>query len=57
VLEAYRADASKIARGERDLIWDHTASVYLMDKVSRFVAPFNLERRPEEAAAELRRYL
>ena len=29
---------------------DHTALVYLMDKEGRFVAPFNLKRRPEEAA-------
>jgi protein SCO1/2 len=36
---------------------DHTAIVYLMDKEGRFVAPFNLKRRSEEAAAELRRYL
>ncbi|MFZ3239492.1 MAG: SCO family protein, partial [Pseudolabrys sp.] len=31
--------------------------VYLMDKQGRFVAPFNLKRRPEEAAADLKRYL
>ena len=36
---------------------DHTAVVYLMDKDGRFVAPFNLKRPPEAAAAELRRYL
>ena len=36
---------------------DHTAIVYLMDKDGRFVAPFNMKRRPEEAAAELKRYL
>jgi len=28
-----------------------------MDKDGRFVAPFNLKRTPEAAAAELRRYL
>ncbi|MGB9353868.1 MAG: SCO family protein, partial [Pseudolabrys sp.] len=26
-------------------------------KQGRFVAPFNLKRRPEEAAADLKRYL
>ena len=36
---------------------DHTAIVYLMNKDGRFVAPFNLKRRPEEAAADLKRYL
>jgi protein SCO1/2 len=28
-----------------------------MDKNGRFVAPFNLRRPPEQAAAELRKYL
>jgi len=28
-----------------------------MDKQGRFIAPFSLKRRPEEAAADLRRYL
>ena len=36
---------------------DHTALVYLMDKDGHFVAPFNMKRRPEEAAADLKRYL
>jgi len=36
---------------------DHTALVYLMDKQGRFVAPFSLKRKPEEAAADLRRYM
>ena len=31
--------------------------VYLMDKQGRFVAPFNLKRTPEEAAAEMKKYL
>jgi protein SCO1/2 len=35
---------------------DHTAIVYLMDKNGNFVAPFNLRRKPEEAAAELKKY-
>jgi protein SCO1/2 len=34
-----------------------TAIVYLMNKDGRFVAPFNMKRRPEEAAADLKRYL
>ena len=40
-----------------DYSMDHTALVYLMDKQGRFVAPFSLKRRPEEAAADLQRYL
>src|ERR1043165_2018134 len=39
-----------------DYTMDHTAIVYLMDKNGQFVSPFSLKRRPEEAAAELRRY-
>ena len=41
----------------RDDSMDHSALVYLMDKQGRFVVPFSLKRRPEDAAAELRRYL
>ena len=40
-----------------DYSMDHTALVYLMDKQGRFVAPFKLKRKPEEAAAELRKYM
>ena len=40
-----------------DYSMDHSALVYLMDKQGRFVAPFNLKRKPAEAAADLRRYL
>ena len=36
---------------------DHSAIIYLMDKKGRFVAPFNLKRKPEVAAADLRKYL
>ena len=36
---------------------DHTALIYLMGKDGRFIAPFNLKRRPEEAAVDLKRYL
>jgi len=40
-----------------DYTMDHTAIVYLMDKEGRFVSPFSLKRKPEVAAAELRKYL
>jgi protein SCO1/2 len=36
---------------------DHTAIVYLMDKDGHFVSPFNLKRKPDVAAAELRKHL
>jgi protein SCO1/2 len=40
-----------------DYTMDHTALVYLMDKEGRFVAPFNIKRPTEAAAADLRKYL
>ena len=57
MLQAYRVYARKVPTEGGDYTMDHTALVYLMDKEGRFVAPFNLKRRPEEAAADLRRYL
>lgn len=55
--KAYRVYAKKIPAERDDYSMDHTALVYLMDKQGRFVAPFSLKRRPEDAAADLRRYL
>jgi protein SCO1 len=57
VEKAYRVYAKKVPTEKNDYTMDHTALVYLMDKQGRFVAPFNLKRRPEDAAADLRRYL
>ncbi len=57
VVKAYRAYAKKVPTPGGGYTMDHTALVYLMDKQGRFVAPFNLKRRPEEAAADLRQYL
>jgi protein SCO1/2 len=57
VENAYRVYAKKVATDKGDYSMDHTALVYLMDKQGRFVAPFRLDRKPEEAAADLRRYL
>jgi protein SCO1/2 len=31
--------------------------IYLMDRNGKFIAPFNLKRSPEDAAAELKRLL
>lgn len=55
--KAYRVYAKKIPLDNGGYTMDHTALVYLMDKSGRFVSPFNLKRKPEESAAELRRYL
>jgi protein SCO1/2 len=56
MLKAYRVYSKKVPT-ENGYTMDHTALVYLMDKDGRFVAPFNLKRTPEQAAADLRRYL
>lgn len=56
--KAYRVYAKKVPTGKGDdYTMDHTAIVYLMDKDGRFVAPFNLKRKPEESAAEMKKYL
>lgn len=55
--KAYRVYSKKVPTDNGDYSMDHTALVYLMDKQGRFVAPFSLKRLPEEAAAELRKYL
>jgi len=57
VAKAYRVYMKKVPLDNGDYTMDHTALVYLMDKNGKFVAPFNLKRRPEDAAADLRRYL
>jgi len=56
-IKAYRVYAKKIPLEGGDYTMDHTAVVYLMDRDGHFVAPFNLKRTPEAAAADLRRYL
>ncbi len=56
-LSAYRVYAKKVPLKDGDYTMDHTALVYLMDRDGKFVAPFNLNRTPKEAAADLRRYL
>jgi protein SCO1/2 len=56
VAKAYRVYYKKIPTDGGDYTMDHTAIVYLMDKNGQFVTPFNLRRKPEEAAADLRKY-
>jgi protein SCO1/2 len=57
VIKSYRVYAKKIPGKDGDYTMDHTALIYLMDREGRFVSPFNLKRTPEEAAADLKRYL
>jgi len=57
VEKAYRVYAKKVPADNGDYSMDHTALVYLMDKQGRFVAPFNLNRKPAAAAADLRKYM
>ena len=57
VAKAYRVYYKKVPLKDGDYTMDHTAIVYLMDKNGQFVAPFSLKRKPEDGAAELRRYL
>ena len=57
VAKAYRVYYKKVPLKDGDYTMDHTAIVYLMDKNGQFVAPFSLKRKPEDAAADLKRYL
>ncbi|HEX2652203.1 MAG TPA: SCO family protein [Xanthobacteraceae bacterium] len=57
IAKGYRVYLKKVPLEGGDYTMDHTALVYLMDKEGNFIAPFNLKRRPEESAADLRRYL
>jgi protein SCO1/2 len=57
IAKAYRVYYKKVPLDGGDYTMDHTAIVYLMDKDGRFVSPFSLKRKPEIAAAELRKYL
>jgi protein SCO1 len=57
VAKEYRVYYKKVPLDDGSYSMDHTAIVYLMDKDGRFVSPFSLKRRPEAAAADLRRYL
>jgi protein SCO1 len=53
----YRVYAKKHPMENGDYSMDHSAVVYLMDKNGRFIAPFNLKRSPQAAAADLKKYL
>jgi protein SCO1/2 len=57
VITEYRVYARKVPLKDGDYTMDHTALIYLMDRDGKFVGPFNVNRKPEEAAADLKRYL
>jgi protein SCO1 len=57
VISAYRVYARKVPLKDGDYTMDHTALIYLMDREGKFVSPFNLKRTPQEAAADLKKYL
>jgi protein SCO1/2 len=57
MLTAYRVYSKKVPGKDGEYTMDHSAMVYLMDRSGRFVAPFKLDRKPDEAAADLKRYI
>jgi len=57
VAKEYHVYYKKVPLEGGDYTMDHTAIVYLMDKDGHFIAPFNLKRKPDVAAADLRKYL
>ncbi|HET9615964.1 MAG TPA: SCO family protein, partial [Pseudolabrys sp.] len=58
VEKEYRVYAKKVPTGkDGEYSMDHSAIVYLMGKDGQFVAPFRLDRKPQDSAAELRKYL
>src|ERR1700704_908335 len=57
VISSYRVYAKKVPLKDGDYTMDHTALTYLMDRDGKFVSPFNLNRKPDEAAADLAHYL
>lgn len=57
IKKAYFVFAKKVPLDGGGYTMDHTSIVYLMDKEGRFVAPFNLKRDADTAAADLKRRL
>ncbi len=54
VIAAYRVYARKAPDANGGYAMDHSAVIYLMDRDGKFLRAFNLERSPEQAAAELK---
>ena len=56
-VKAYRAYVRKVPTKGDDYTMEHTALVYVMDGRNRFLNALNLQRPPEQAAAELARMM
>jgi protein SCO1/2 len=56
VLKSFRVYSKKVPLKDGDYTMDHTALIYLMDKQGKFIAPFNIKRKPAVVAADLRKY-
>lgn len=56
-VRAFKAYARKVPGTNGEYTMEHTAHVYLMDKRGRFAGTFNLNRPPDQAAAEILRLL
>jgi len=54
MMKAYRVYARKVPEKDGGYSMDHSAIVYLMDRDGKFLHAFNVERPPDQAAAELR---
>jgi protein SCO1/2 len=57
VVTEFRVYAKKVPLKNGDYTIDHASLVYLLDRSGQFVSPFNMKRTPQEAVADLRRYL
>jgi protein SCO1/2 len=57
MLHEYRIYAKRTPGNNVDYAVDHTTVVYLMDKKGHFVSPFNVSRRPYDAARDIEKYL
>jgi protein SCO1/2 len=57
IKKAYYVYAKRVPLDGGGYTMDHTSIVYLMDKQGKFIAPFNLKRDADAAAADLRRRL
>jgi protein SCO1/2 len=57
MLSEYRVYSKKVPGKDGDYTMDHSAMVYLMDRNGHFVAPFKLDRKPDEAATDLKHYI
>jgi len=57
IKKAYFVYAKRVPLEGGGYTMDHTSVVYLMDKQGKFIAPFNLKREVDAAAADLRRRL